>query len=241
MAIRAVLFDLYNTLVHNEGVLWVRTFAEICQRQGLAVDPAQMWARWKALEMEERRRRVNLHQPEASPPYKTYFQTWVECFRRVFEEMGVRGNPEEASSLCIRDMGMREPFAEGAPLLRSLRRRVRVGVVSNADVAFFYPLLGRLALPVEVAVCSEEARAYKPHPRPFQFALAWLGLAPQEALFVGDSLEEDVQGAVRVGLHTLWLNWTGAPVPPGLAKPHAQARSLAEVADFCLQEALCRR
>ncbi|MFN3973992.1 MAG: HAD family hydrolase [Dehalococcoidia bacterium] len=240
MAIKAVLFDLYNTLVHNEAELWVRTFAEVCRRQGLPVEPAPLWTRWKALEMEERRRRVNLRRPEASPPYKTYFQTWGECFQRVFAELGVTGDPWEAASLCVRDMGCREPFQEALPVLQALRRRVCLGIVSNADVAFFYPLLARHRFPIGIAVCSEEARAYKPHPRPFQFALAWLGLQPEEALLVGDSLEEDIQGAKRVGLRTLWVNWGGVPVPAGLFSPDAQVRSLAEAGVFLSQEVLCR-
>lgn len=240
MAIKAVLFDLYNTLVHNEAGLWVCTFAEIWQRQGLPGEPAHMWTRWKALEMEERRRRVNLHNPEASPPYKTYFQTWAACFQRLFAEMGTQGNPSEAATVCVRDMGCREPFREAMPLLQALRGRVHLGIVSNADVAFFYPLLARHRFPVEIALCSEEARAYKPHPRPFQFALAWLGLRPEEALLVGDSLEEDIQGAKRVGLRTLWLNWGGVSVPPGLLAPDAQVRSLADVGAYLSQEVLCR-
>ncbi|MCS7207672.1 MAG: HAD family hydrolase [Dehalococcoidia bacterium] len=240
MAVKAILFDLYNTLVRNEARQWVQTFEEICRLQGIPLDPAQMWARWQAVEVEERRRRVNLAQPDASPPYKTYRVTWTLCFERVFAEVGVQGNPAEAADLCIRAMGCREAFPEAMPLLQSLRGRVRLGILSNADVDFFYPLLARQVFPVDIALCSEEARAYKPHPRPFQVALAWLGLTPREVLFVGDSLEEDIQGAKRVGLRTLWLNWAKAEVPQGLLPPDAQAYSLADVAAYCALEVLCR-
>jgi 2-haloalkanoic acid dehalogenase type II len=238
MGVRAVLFDMYNTLVRNDPSLWLMTFAEICRRQGLGVDPEHLWRVWKAIEGEERRRRVIPSNPEASPPFKSYRRMWTECFREAFRQLGLRGDEEAAAALCIEDLGKREPFPGALPLLSSLRGRVRVGVVSNADVAFLYPLLARLALPVEAAVCSEEVRAYKPHPRPFLVVLRWLGVSPEEALFVGDSPEEDVRGAKGVGLRTLWLNRDGKALPPGVPAPDAQASSIEEVAAFCAREVL---
>jgi FMN phosphatase YigB (HAD superfamily) len=49
-------------------------------------------------------------------------------------------------------------------------------------------------------VSSEQARAYKPHPRPFRMALHRLGLEPDEAVHVGDDPGEDRAGARAAGL-----------------------------------------
>jgi len=44
----------------------------------------------------------------------------------------------------------------------------------------------------------------KPHPRIFQHALAVMGLSPQEAAMVGDSLRADVAGAKALGMTAIW-------------------------------------
>jgi putative hydrolase of the HAD superfamily len=46
----------------------------------------------------------------------------------------------------------------------------------------------------------------KPHPKIFEEACRKAHLLPNEILHVGDSLEDDVQGAMRSGLHTVFLD-----------------------------------
>ena len=97
-------------------------------------------------------------------------------------------------------------------LLESLRSRgLKIGLVSNAfDPG---PLLHRdleqlgIAERIDYAVFSSELGKRKPHPEIFQRALDALGAAPDEALFVGDRLYEDVRGASEVGMTTVQALW----------------------------------
>jgi len=91
-------------------------------------------------------------------------------------------------------------------LLRSLAGRYRLGIVSN-----FY---GNLEAICEEAglrsglgaiVDSQVVGFTKPDPRIFQAALSTLGVSAAEALFVGDSLARDMEGARAVGMPHLWL------------------------------------
>ena len=54
----------------------------------------------------------------------------------------------------------------------------------------------------------------KPGPEIFRLALEQAGAAPHEALFVGDSFEHDVLGALGVGIPAIWLSKN----PDGRAK-----------------------
>jgi putative hydrolase of the HAD superfamily len=97
-------------------------------------------------------------------------------------------------------------------LLESLRgRELKLGLVSNAldPPALLHADLDRLGIAerVDVAVFSSEVGKRKPHPAIFERALAALDVAPAEALFVGDRLIEDVQGAARVGMKTAQALW----------------------------------
>ena len=61
----------------------------------------------------------------------------------------------------------------------------------------------------ERIVISDEHGWRKPHPRIFTDTLATLGVDPQDALFVGDSPDDDIRGASGVGMDVAWVNAQG--------------------------------
>ncbi len=106
-----------------------------------------------------------------------------------------------------------QPLASAQALLESLRGQgVKTGLVANSwpdparvlrrDVERygFAPLL-------DVLVFSEEVGARKPQPEIFEHALRKLGVDADAAMFVGDRLETDVQGAANVGMTTVQALW----------------------------------
>ncbi|MCI0621429.1 MAG: HAD family hydrolase [Acidobacteria bacterium] len=58
-----------------------------------------------------------------------------------------------------------------------------------------------------------DSRSIKPSPRLYQEALHGAGVQPQEALFIGDSLRYDVEGAKKVGMTTIWVTSQPASHP----------------------------
>jgi len=102
--------------------------------------------------------------------------------------------------------------AERRPLVEWARARYRLAVISNFDHA---PTARRLleehgiAGHFEQIVISAEEGVRKPHPEIFARTLARMGLTPQEALFIGDSLAIDVTGAKGVGMDVAWVNREG--------------------------------
>jgi FMN phosphatase YigB (HAD superfamily) len=49
----------------------------------------------------------------------------------------------------------------------------------------------------------------------FAAALRALSAEPGDAVMVGDSLPNDVDGALAAGLRAVWVNRAGAPLPTG--------------------------
>ena len=76
---------------------------------------------------------------------------------------------------------------------------------------------------IDYAVFSSELGKRKPHAEIFRRALEALGVAPEEALFVGDRLYEDVRGAKAVGMATVQALWFRADENPDGAEPDYQA------------------
>lgn len=99
------------------------------------------------------------------------------------------------------------PFAETIPVLekiRAARPDLTIGIVSNTIVQaeaidHYLELQGILPL-VDFRILSSELGWRKPHPAIYAAALSKAGAKPEEALFVGDRLLEDVLGPGRLGI-----------------------------------------
>lgn len=97
-------------------------------------------------------------------------------------------------------------------------RGVRLGLISNSHrcLTSFRAHFGLDGL-VSAAVSSAELGYLKPHPRIFRAALSQVGVPPERAVMVGDSLAHDVAGARAVGMRGVLLARHGAAaVDPGV-------------------------
>ena len=129
---------------------------------------------------------------------------------------------------------MTRVFPEAEDVLRRLQERAyRLALITNAQGQREegkhrlggYPELEHLFEVIVVA--GEGGIPPKPDPAPFRLCLDKMGLAPEEALYVGDDWRIDVRGAEAVGMRAVWLkhrlvqrNWpaveTAAPVTGSL-------------------------
>lgn len=233
--IRAIAFDCYGTLIQADAEHYVETFGAIIREQGLAVGAKDLWDHWLAAlrtSQSEAGADPAALITRADPPFAPYRETWVDHFRDAFQAAGVAGDPHAATAALHRMLGEAEAYPEVAPTLASLRGRYRLALISNADDDWLHACLRRNGLTDwEVAVSSEEVRAYKPHPAIFREALRRLDLQPREVLYVGDSPYADVFGAVHMGMPVAWVNRRGAELPRRVPPPTFTIATLAELPD----------
>jgi putative hydrolase of the HAD superfamily len=119
-------------------------------------------------------------------------------------------------------------FADARPALAAARARgQRLVVVSNWDVSL-HDVLRKLELEplLDAILTSAGAGARKPEPAIFEQALALAGVTPDQAIHVGDSLEEDVVGARVAGIEPVLVRRDGGPSIAGVRT----ISSLAEIA-----------
>ena len=232
--VTTLIFDVYGTLAHNNPGLWLAVFQRICQGQGLRVEPQSLYQEWKALEMVFRKERQNLEEPEKSPPFKSYEEAWRDCFSDVFSRLGLKGDAASAAKDAVKDMGERAPYQDATDGLPAIQARWRTGVLSNADDDYLFPLLKRTGWNFEAVLSSEGARAYKPLPSAFKQIMSRMGVGPHEAVYVGDSLHDDVLGAKGVGMRVAWVNRYGAPPDPAFPEPDYVIGSLEELPELLI-------
>ena len=220
--VKAVIFDMYDTLVQNNPTLWRSTFNEICQTQQLNLDGQTLWDTWKAKEINFREERYG-----PSYPFKTYEQAWHECFTEVFREIN-QGDASHATSLAMRDQGNRPLFHEVLEVITKLYNGgvIRIGLLSNADNKALGSLIRSHGLAFHQIMSSETAQAYKPISRAFELMLELLQIPASECLYVGDSQHDDVLGAKLVGMRAAWVNRNNGVLNASLPSPDYEISDL---------------
>lgn len=242
MAYRAVLFDLFDTLVlFDRTRLPLVTIGGKTQHSSAGYLHAVVARHFPALSLEtvyaglieswkeaERLRAID-HREVGAPERFAHFLRCVSI-----DERDCPGGLVQALMDAHRhELGKAaEVPAHHAPLLRRLAARYRLAVVSNFDYSptalDILEGAGVTGL-FEHIVVSDAVGWRKPHARIFEETLARMQLAPADALFVGDRLDIDVAGAQGLGMDAAWINRDGALCPSEVAPPTYDIRDLAEL------------
>ena len=100
-------------------------------------------------------------------------------------------------------------YEDALPALAELREHgVKIGLISNGsrDLEEFVAHHG---LDADCVVGSREFGRTKPHPEIFRHALALLDVRPEDAAMIGDSYEDDIEGARALGMKAFLLDRDG--------------------------------
>ncbi len=221
---RAVVFDLFGTLVHFRGRPDPR-FEWLREPFAAASDPAVFEAFREAL------RAVSMEIIAGrEPDHREVLSR--DRFARALSRIGA--DDAAAEALSTAHMGHLAGFTalpDGhLEVVATLADRYRIGLVSNFDHASTArTVLARHGLDRHLAatVISADFGWRKPHSGIFREALTRLDVAPAEALYVGDTHLDDVIGALGVGMDVAWLAPSGAAVPD--PPPTFRIASLAEL------------
>lgn len=227
MNLRAVLFDVDFTLCRPGPELSADRYARIAARHGITLDTSRYDDAREAAVLNIRRHPELLHDESI----------WHRFTEEIFIGMG---GPEAIACECATEVeegwGVSENFElfeDVLPVLEELRdAELRIAVVSNGirDLTQF---VTHHRLDVDAILDSRSHGRVKPHPTIFQAALTALGVVPAEAVMVGDSLEEDVEGARALGMRAILIDREerhpevgdrltdlyGLPAALGLARP----------------------
>jgi 2-haloalkanoic acid dehalogenase type II len=128
------------------------------------------------------------------------------CAAVLSERLG-----REVSAATLVEAIRFDPFPDAAPALGALRSRgLSLWCVSNWDISLGDVLeRAGLASMLDGVITSAAAGARKPDPAIFERALEEAGCSAAEALHVGDTPEEDVEGARAAGIRTLLIDRDG--------------------------------
>lgn len=98
--------------------------------------------------------------------------------------------------------------SDAEQMLNALHGKYKLGIVSNFAIPeCVVKLLRRQGIDglFDVVIVSGAINKRKPSPEIFQSALKALGVSASEAVFVGDTIDADVEGAKAVGMSAIYV------------------------------------
>ena len=214
--LRAVVFDVDYTIAKPGPDLGPEGYRRLGERHGLTLDPARY----------DEARRAALTTLERHPELDHDEEIWVLFTQRIIEGMGGVGDTYAAAFEMERAWVHAHHFElydDARPALTELRSRgLRVGLLSNTarDLDVFVAHHG---LEVDAVLSSRVHGKTKPHETIFRRMLELLASPPGEAVMVGDTLEDDVEGARAVGMHAVLVDREGRYPGERVARRPARA------------------
>ncbi len=163
----------------------------------------------------------------------------ADHFPELLADYGLSARAVEAAQRWYRTNRFHELafFSEARAALAAVRAQPgvasrRAGVITNgpADVQRAKVELLGVADLVDFVVISGEFGVHKPDPAIFREALRLGDACAGEAIYIGDSMEEDITGARAAGLATIWVNRDGGPWTGSGEPPDNEIRNIEEIA-----------
>jgi putative hydrolase of the HAD superfamily len=201
--LHAVLFDVDFTLFRPGPELGPEGYRRVGERHGLSLNPDRYDAA-RAAAIEDLQRDHELVHDE---------EVWIAFTEHIVVGMG--GDPAGARGCAVdmvREWERHDNFSlyeDALPVLDELRRHeLKIGLISNGqrDLDEFAT---HHALEVDAIVGSKAHGRTKPHPSIFMAALDALGTTAEHAAMVGDSYEDDIEGARALGIRAILLDRDG--------------------------------
>ena len=208
--IRAVLFDLGNTLLYFDGN-WPQVFSQADRELAIELINAGLDLDQKGFTIEFRRRLLAYYEQREAEFIE---HTTAYILKDVLAEFGHKNISDDIVQPALNRMyKVSQAFwlleEETIPCLEALREQgYQLAIVSNAgNDADVQTLVDNKNIRkyFDLVLTSAACGIRKPNARIFEFALERLNIAPKQAVMVGDKLGADILGAHNAGIFSIWV------------------------------------
>jgi HAD superfamily hydrolase (TIGR01662 family) len=203
MSLRAVLFDVDFTLAKPGPELMPEGYVRCGERHGLSLDVSRY----------EEARNAALVDLKRHPELDHDEEIWIAFTERIVTGMGGEEPISHRVAVELTSGWQRhenfELYEDVMPVLDELRRAgLKIGLVSNSarDVRDFAQ---HHALAIDAGISSFHHGKTKPHGSIFKAVLDLLQVEPAEAAMVGDTFEDDIEGALALGMRAVLVDRLG--------------------------------
>lgn len=194
MAVRALVFDVFGTLVD-----WRSGVVEAFRASGMSGDPEELADAWRA-----RYRPILAEVNAGSRPWGNFDDLHLVTLDDLLTEHSV-DVPVAGRHRLVGAWHRLDPWPDVRTGLEALRRRHVVAPLSNGHIALLVDLARHADLRFDCVLSAELAHTYKPAPEAYRTAARLLGVEAAELMLVA-AHPWDLEGARQAGLRTAFLD-----------------------------------
>jgi len=159
--------------------------------------------------------------------WKPYSEVLVNAVARSCKANGVAFDEADAIQFYHAVPGW-GPHADVPQGLARVAREIPLVALSNAADEQIMSNVEKLGAPFAHVFTAEQANAYKPRLRAFEYMLDQLGVGPEEILHCSSSFRYDLMSAHDLGIrHKVWVNRGHEPANPFYG--YTEIKSIAEL------------
>ncbi|MFA5451680.1 MAG: HAD family hydrolase [Dehalococcoidales bacterium] len=207
--IKAVFFDLYNTLITYDPPR-EDTHIRLLKDRGIIITRKAIAPAIKAGDEFFYRENSRLLIKERSPEEQQKF--WYEYEMTILNKAGISGLATEEVFGLLKELQKVKyemaPFSDVLPAFSALKNSgYKLGIISNID-RDINPMCEKMGLSpyLDIVLTSHQTGLYKPSPQIFHLACEKTGVTPAQAVYIGDQYQIDVVGANRSGMTGVLLD-----------------------------------
>ena len=189
---KLLIFDAYGTLL-STGKGSLEAVKKILALQGKEIDATTFYKDWKKYHRK--------HLDEANESkFILEQEIFAKDLKALYEQYGIHRPYEEDVEIMLQSLVGRVAFPEVPEAIKELRQKYRVVIGSTTDTEPLLVNMENNGLEVDAVYTSEIIEKYKPAPMFYQYILQGEDCREEDAVFIGDSLIDDVEGPQSVGI-----------------------------------------
>lgn len=221
---KLLIFDAYGTLL-STGKGSLEATKKILALQEKEIDPTIFYKDWKKYH------RKHLDEANASK-FILEKEIFAKDLEALYEQYHINRPHEKDVEIMLESLIGRVVFPEVAEAIRELRKKYRVVIGSTTDTEPLLVNLKNNGLEVDAVYTSEMIQKYKPDQMFYQYILQAEGYKAEDAVFIGDSLVDDVEGPQRVEITTILVDRNEQFIQTGDVFPNYIVRGIREIVEL---------
>ncbi|MEM4259738.1 MAG: HAD family hydrolase [Candidatus Woesearchaeota archaeon] len=188
---KAIIFDCWNTLFHNTQK--PHPFKLFAQKLGCDIKD------YKFIKLFEKHFMLKINNNIRVP------------IINLLIELNIKPTKQKVSTLekiYKKSYSYHAPFPEVLKELRFLKKKYKLGLITNTDYENFNKLCAKYKIEkfFDVIIPSFSVGIMKPNPKIFELMVNKLGINKKDIVMVGDSLEDDIRGAENIGIRGILID-----------------------------------
>ena len=194
---KAIFYDSKNTLF-DWSKLWIQASTNIAKKYESDVKGEAFKELWHRLLISENHR-------TAFSRYRDFTEALKDSLFYTFKYFNIPGSPEDVKFML--DLWAEvQPFPDSVPALRKQQEMTKVLIFSNVETRYLDMMVDKMeGFRPDFVGTMEQAKTCKPSPRAYYWVLERNQLEVEDVLYCAGP-QWDVQGALALGMKTVWLN-----------------------------------